>query len=224
MPLRAENDIEHQNVHSFSADVHMDTTSIAKETAKDPLLNKVKTYVATAWPDEIEDQYKIYKNRHLLLCLEGDCLYYGNRIIIPSSLQTKVLERLHNTHIGAVRMKLLAQRYVWWNNIDKDIENYSKTCEACQTHQSSPSKVPLIRWKPTTYFFERIHLDFFQFERNKFLIIVDTFSRWLDVKILSTTNCAKVTKTLRTIFAYFGLPTLIVADNRQWTAIQLNRL
>lgn len=68
-------------------------------------------------------------------------LYYGNRIVIPQNLQKTVLQRLHSTHVGIQRMRLLAKNYVWWLNIDKDIENYAKSYEACQLNQNTPSKV-----------------------------------------------------------------------------------
>lgn len=63
------------------------------------------------------------------------------------------------------------------------------------------------------YFFERIHIDFFHFEKNTFLLLIDSFSRWLDVKQMKSTTGDKVIAELRTIFTYFGLPHSIVSDN-----------
>lgn len=45
------------------------------------------------------------------------------------------------------------------------------------------------------------------------LVIIDTYSRWLDVKIMSITTAQKLIEILRSIFAYFGFPHAIVADN-----------
>lgn len=34
------------------------------------------------------------------------------------------LQQLHATHIGAIKMKQLVRRFVYWKLIDKDIKNY----------------------------------------------------------------------------------------------------
>lgn len=46
-----------------------------------------------------------------------------------------------------------------------------------------------------------------------FLLVIDTYSRWLDVKLMTTTKAEKVINELRVIFAYFMLPTNIVSDS-----------
>lgn len=148
-----------------------------------------------------------------MLSIENDCLYYGNRVIIPEILKYDILKLLHETHVGTSRMKLLAQSFVWWLNIDKNIEEFANSCEPCQLMQSTPSPVKLSPWRETKFFFERIHIDFFYFRKTDFLIVVDTFSRWFDVKILPNKTYAQVKKALSAIFIYFGLPYTLVADN-----------
>lgn len=110
-------------------------------------------------------------------------------------------------------MRLLARESVWWNSIDLDIEKYSKQCEPCQLTQNTSSPVGLSQWKEAKFFFERIHLNFFQWTNTKFLIIVDAYSRWFDIKNMPSTTGNKLRETLRGIFTYFGLPTNIVTDN-----------
>ena len=45
-----------------------------------------------------------------------------------------------------------------------------------------------------------------------FLIVVDAYSKWPEVKILSSTTSAKTIEALREIFATHGLPTQLVSD------------
>lgn len=110
-------------------------------------------------------------------------------------------------------MKIQAKHSFWWPNIDKDIENHAKCCVTCQVHQNTPSQVKLSKWNPTTHFFERIHLDFGQLGSAKMLIIVDTYSRWIDIKLMTQITSKKLIELLANIFSYFGLPHTIVADN-----------
>lgn len=46
-----------------------------------------------------------------------------------------------------------------------------------------------------------------------FLIIVDSYSKWLDVFPMETTTTAKTLDIFRSVFARFGLPEQIVSDN-----------
>ena len=55
---------------------------------------------------------------------------YGNRVVIPLSIQAKVLALLRDKHPGVVRSKLLA-RYVWWPSMNKDIAVSCQNCTPC---------------------------------------------------------------------------------------------
>lgn len=213
LPLTEENDIVHLNINTISCVKPVDMTIIAKETKRDAILSKIYQFIMSKWPENRTGIIKEYFHKKLMLSVEDECIFFGRRIVIPHSLQDYVLEKLHDTHIGITRMKLLAKENVWWLNIENDIETYAKSCTACQLNQSTGSPVKLIKWPETHYFFERIHIDFCHYGNSNFLIIVDTFSRWIDAKIMHGTTCAKVIEVLRTIFAYFGLPKTLVADN-----------
>ena len=55
------------------------------------------------------------KQNDLALC-EGVILW-GRRVVVPTKLRPEVLDVLHETHAGAVRMKALARSFVWWTGI-----------------------------------------------------------------------------------------------------------
>jgi len=59
----------------------------------------------------------------------------------------------------------------------------------------------------------QLHLDYAQFEDTQILIIVDSYSKWIEaIPTASTTSAARI-DILREVFAQFGLPTTIVTDN-----------
>lgn len=69
------------------------------------------------------------------------------------------------------------------------------------------------RWIPTVRPFSRIHIDFFHFSHHTFLLIVDSYSKWIEVEWMKKgTNCGQVLKQLVAFFARFGLPDVIVSD------------
>lgn len=213
LPLPLENDINHQSINTIGEQMYVNSEEIAMETKNDEILNQICIYVRNSWPNQMNDEISKYFHKKLLLTIENDCLYYGSRVVVPTKLRHRILECLHETHTGIVRMKMQTKHLFWWPNIDKDIENHSKCCVTCQGHQNTPSQVKLSKWNPTTHFFERIHLDFGQLGSAKMLIIVDTYSRWIDIKLMTQTTSKKLIEVLANIFSYFGLPHTIVADN-----------
>ena len=56
----------------------------------------------------------------------------------------KVKQELHEGHPG---MKALAQSFVWWPQIDQDLEELVKRCEDCQCFRNQPPVVPLQPWE-----------------------------------------------------------------------------
>ena len=63
-----------------------------------------------------------YYHRKTELSVQDGCLLWGRRVIIPPQGWKKVLEELHAAHPGISHMKSLAQSYMWWPNMDAEIE------------------------------------------------------------------------------------------------------
>ena len=97
--------------------------------------------------------------------------------------------------------------------MDLRIENLVKSCEVCQKVRSLPQKIPLIPWQWPGRPFQRIHLDFCDFDRDKFLVLVDSYSKWIDVKCMNSTNALSTIDELRLMFSEHGIPEEIVTDN-----------
>ncbi|UYV73220.1 K02A2.6-like [Cordylochernes scorpioides] len=110
----------------------------------------------------------------------------NDKVVVPKSLQLKVLKHLHSTHLGIVKMKQLARRYCTWKNIDKDIENLVKSCKYCLSTQNNPPKVPVHHWDPPSTNWERIHLDYAgPFQGYYYLVLIDAKSHWVEIKAIS---------------------------------------
>eukprot|EP00731_Ephydatia_muelleri_P017459 Em0010g557a len=60
----------------------------------------------------------------------------------------------------------------------------------------------------------RIHVDYAgPFEGKYWLVVIDAFSKWLEIKPMQVSTAAVTIKALREIFCRFGLPRVIVSDN-----------
>ena len=201
------------NYSSHSSALTMERP-IEKASRTDPLLSKVILYTRRGWPSSFSDALKPYFHRRYELTVEENCLLWGTRVIIPSALQSVILEDLHRDHPGVVRMKSLARSYVWWPNLDKEIEWSVKQCDHCLAVKGSPPKAPLHPWIWPTRPWQRVHLDFAGLFCNKmFLISVDAHSKWPEVIEMSKTTSTRTIAELRKLFASYGLPEQIVTDN-----------
>ncbi|XP_070803581.1 uncharacterized protein, partial [Pituophis catenifer annectens] len=156
------------------------------------------------------------------LTMQGGCLLWGDRVVIPSRLKEKVLTLLHEGHPGIVRMKGLARSYVWWPSMDADITEWVGKCQPCQESRSDPPTAPVREWERPQGPWSRIHIDFAgPFHGQTFMVIVDAFSKWLEIKLMKATTTDATIRELRQLFATHGLPDILVSDNGpQFTATQ----
>ena len=196
-------------------DLKLDLFKIETATKNDKILSKIYHFVLSGWPKEIKDIFlKPYFRKRDEISIVNNVLVWGNRVIIPENVQNSVLQMLHNSHMGIVKMKSLARSYVWWPNLNKDIENLCKSCSVCQKTQSNPSKGALQPWSIANKPWDRIHIDFLGPIKGKYcLIILDAYSKWLEVAVMSSITSTQTIDKLRNLFSRYGLPKLLCSDN-----------
>jgi len=105
--------------------------------------------VSDGWPSSVaktDPVYPYYLKREELTVVQG-ILMWGIRVVIPTTLQAKILKELHDSHTGIVRMKSLARQYVRWPNIDNQIEEICKSWGNCVQNRPSPAMAPLHPWE-----------------------------------------------------------------------------
>lgn len=125
-----------------------------------------------------------------------------------------MLEELHLAHPGVERMKALARCYVWWPRLDSDIQSHVAGCMSCQQTRHAPPRAPVHPWEITTVPWSRLHVDFAgPFQGRKFMVVVDSFSKYIEVKEMSSTTASLTIDVLRDLFATHGIPDVVVSDN-----------
>jgi len=192
----------------------IDNEAVRQATKSDPELSKVVRYVLEdRWPDKVSEKLKPFYHRRSELYIDRDILMWGHRICIPSVLKKEILNLLHASHPGIVRCKSLARSIVFWPGIDSDIERLTRACIPCLKTQKDPPKITENKWPETSEVMERIHIDFCHLENNEFLIITDSYSKWLEIFHMEKTTAPKTMEKLREVFARFGLPKIVVSDN-----------
>lgn len=113
------------------------------------MLSQIKTFLSQGWPGVVGEELKAYAKLKTELSLQDGCIFWGARVIVPSPGCAKIVEKLHETHPGALQIKSLARSYVWWLGLDQDLENNLKACTQCKTNRNLPPPAPLHPWEWT---------------------------------------------------------------------------
>eukprot|EP00731_Ephydatia_muelleri_P009839 Em0005g425a len=130
----------------------------------------------------------------------------------PQALQEETRQSLHQGHQGIQRCQLRASSCVWWPGISKDLERFVKQCLVC-AKRSVPCKEPMIPSELPKYPWQKVGTDLFEMKGATFLLVVDYFSRYVETTKLASTTSSAVITALKSIFARFGVPEIVVSDN-----------
>ena len=188
---------------------------IKQWTSRDPVLSCVRRFIQTGWPEEdLQPQFRPYYSKRSELSVFDGCILRASRVVVPPPGREQVLQELHETHSGVSKMKSLARAYIWWPEMDSQIEQLVKSCPVCQESRPSPPVAPLHPWEWPSQPWSRIHIDYFgPFRNNMFMVVVDAHSKWIEACVMSSIMATKTIEQLQIIFATHGLPRRVVTDN-----------
>ena len=138
-------------------------------------------------------------------------LLKGPRLIIPSSMRLEILDRIHDEHQGIVKCRRRPKDSVWWPGLGKQLEEMATKCCKCTEHRKPnsepmiPSAVPARPWQV---------LETNLFSLKKYLLVLDYFSRFIEISILlASQKSSETIRALRSIFVRHGIPDILRSDN-----------
>ena len=177
---------------------------ITVETSQDPQLQTAMKFVRHGWPDyikavapKVQDLYPVRAE----LSIAGDLLVLDSRIIMPQALRSETLEKLHEGHLGVYKCKQRANTAAWWPGLTKDIEGMVANCSFCQGQKPTQRKEPLMPSPMPERPWQRIGADLCDQDGKRYLIVVDYYSRYLEIANLSNTASYHVIGKLKNIFS-----------------------
>lgn len=134
---------------------------------------------------------------------------------MPKTLQAKALALAHEGHQGIVKTKQLLREKFWFPGLDKQAEQLISHCTPCQSstpkteHQPQQmSELPQGPW-------QKVALDFCgPFPSGDYLLVIlDEYSRFPFVEIMSSTSANKTVPLIDKVFSTVGIPTEVKSDN-----------
>ena len=103
--------------------------------------------------------------------------------MIPQTLQKDILQRLHKGHQGITKCRLRARDSVWWLKLSNEIEEMIRKCQVCCKEWMEPmipshDQLPSLPWA-------KVATDLFQWRGKSYLLIVDYYSRYIEISKLT---------------------------------------
>ena len=143
-----------------------------------------------------------------------DLIMRRNCIVIPLSARIKIVELAHEGHQGIVKTKQLLRERVWFPGIDKMVERKITQCIPCQATSASTLREPLQMSNLPNGPWLEVSIDFADLPSGEhLLVVVDDYSRYPVVEIVTSTSAKAVIPKLDAIFAQFGIPQIARSDN-----------
>ena len=185
-------------------------------TQNDSVLQAAIVFTLTGWPKYLKDVpeslHELYAHRAMLSVTDG-LLVFGNRIVIPVVMRHEILSRIHDGHQGITKCLERARLGVWWPGLTADVKRIVTACEHCQIARPTQRKEPLLPTPLPQGPWQRVGADLCQFKGKDYLVLVDYYSRWIEVLRLYKTTAESVISRIEDVFARFGSPKEVISDN-----------
>ena len=206
-------DDEHVRMVALSAvPIALKIQEIESASAEDEDLQAVRSCLTSGNWETAPKPYVWVRNE---LTYIGQVILRGTRIVIPNILRKRVLELAHEGHQGVVKMKERLRSKVWWPGVDKDAERNCRECYGCQlvTKETVPPPVKTTRMPERPW--QDLALDLLvpMPRGESLLVLVDYFSRRVEVDVIKSTSSEAIIKCLDRQFSRYGVPSTLRSDN-----------
>ena len=133
-------------------------------------------------------------------------------VVIPQALRPSVKRRLHSAHLGSDSMLRRARGTVHLPNIASDIRQIADMCETCQALKQRNPPEPLRQHSNGDEPWQKIGLDIIEIAGKHYLAVVDYYSNFIEVDLLTTMTSVRIVTLLKKHCAHYGIPRMIFSD------------
>ena len=178
-------------------------------------LHALYSMIQVGWPETKQHvphsirQY--WHTRDELAILDG-VIYRGMRIVIPPSMRPAMLAIIHGTHLEIVKCKQRAREALYWPGMSAQIEEKVKDCTICHDYAPAQQKEPLIPSPISDLQWAMAASDIFTFEGEQFLVLVDYYSKYIEVTKLKDLTSQETIQALEEHFGRHGIPARLITD------------
>ena len=192
---------------------------IKAETERDSNMKLLSEISRNGFPtkrQEMPEELRGYwEYRDSMYCIDG-VLMVKHRVLVPPNLRKETLQGLHAAHQCVVSMGSRAQTAFIWPGISLDIQEAREMCTSCNRNAPSNPRVAPDEPRIPSMPFECVCMDFFELQGFQYLVVVDRFSGWCEVRRAKvgtdSAGSRGLITAMRQVFATFGVPREISCD------------
>ena len=189
---------------------------LRKATSEDETLQMLKTTIITGWPDErskVPEQLTPFFSYRDLLSVQDGLIFKSNSVIVPHSMRTEMMTKIHSSHLGTDGCLRRARECLFWPRMTLDIKQFIAECDVCRSYEKSHQKETLMSHELPSRPWEKVGTDLFHWDDKDYLITVDYYSNFWEVDLLPNTTSDTVITKLKAHFARYGRPNQLISDN-----------
>ena len=203
---------------------HTESLAVAPEdlerlklaASQDVAMQELRCIVQEGWPThkaEVPDAVRPYFEFRDQMTTQDGLVFKGQVVVIPAALRTEMMAKCHAMHIGIEGCVRRARESMYWPRMSSDLKDYISRCDVCLAYQSAPHKETLMQHEIMAQPWAKVGADLCDHRGRTLLVICDYFSGFIEVERLHTTTTTAVSRTLKALFARYGVPDVLVTDN-----------
>ena len=97
----------------------------------------------------------------------------GEKILVPTSLRSEMIQKIHSSHLGIEKTKQKAREILYWPGLATQIHNAVAACPICTPTRPSNPKQPLTTHEIRSRPWQKLATDLFTWNERSFVVTVD---------------------------------------------------
>lgn len=198
---------------------------ISKNNFEQDIINFIRDYIVPKvkyflyFEDPIYEKFsslfqKYFKNSQIQLI---KCTQKLIDVIDENEIN-EIIQNYHEgktNHRGIDETENQIKKQYYWPKQRKSIQIYINNCEICQItkYDRNPLKLKYNVTPTTNKPFQTLHIDSITLEKQKFLTIIDSFSKYAQAYKLDSSQAIEVANNLIKYFSHHCIPEQIISDN-----------
>lgn len=189
---------------------------IKDKTKNDQQLQEVLKYIKNGWPEnkyDVTELAKPFFNFKEEMSEYNGLIVKNTCIVVPKEMRSYMLKKIHYAHFGKEKCKALARKSIFWIGMSKQIDDLVNNCDVCKSYQRENTKEPMLKKEIPNEAWEILSSDIFFLLGEQYLIIVDAYSKYIEISRLPDQTTESVIKILKENFARYGIPKILYTDS-----------
>ena len=116
---------------------------IRDETQKDEVMSTLYKIIIQGWPDnrnQLHASLQAYWAYRKELTVNNGIIYKGTQVLVPQSMHSDMLKKIHANHLGAESNIRMAREVLFWPGMRKAIQDMCSACQTCAQYGDTAPK------------------------------------------------------------------------------------